>query len=204
MNFEKIIVKTEKMENMEKNLVIFEKIIVMIRVIGVWMDGKYLRSCKMHETFSSFNKYGIGISLLHIEKYFCDYLGEWVIVNIDLEDQPRTVDSGEIYNDFKTAQATPPVLLKELNTQVIIQASKLLTEGSLVYDRAEPFGGLIGYQSAVIVPILKMAKSDPTGIDEQLSIIAAMSVDNQAIAQMAFTPYSRPTGGVGRNPSFAM
>ena len=62
-----------------------------------------------------------------------------------------------------------------------------MTEGSLVYDRAEPFGGLIGYQSAVIVPILKMAKSDPTGIDEQLSFIAAMSVDNrEAIAQMAF------------------
>jgi hypothetical protein len=123
---------------------------------------------------------------LHNKKVFYEFLGEWVAVNIDLEDQPQTVDSGDIYHDFKMAQETPPVLLKELNTQIIIQAGKLMTKGSLVLDRAEPLGALMGFQSAVTVVILKAAKNGLTNIDEQLSLIAAMSIDNWgAVAQMA-------------------
>ena len=68
---------------------------------GHWCLDEWKISMILRNARDIFDKYGIDISQMHIEKYFCDYLFEWVIVNIGLEDQPRTVDSGEIYNDFK-------------------------------------------------------------------------------------------------------
>jgi hypothetical protein len=86
--------------------------------------------------------------------------------------------------------AGPPSLrlLKEIKTQIILQAKKLMTDGSFVHNPSTSC-------CVSSIPIdcdtrhLKAAKGDLTGIESQLSTIAALPTDSrEAVANLLHEP----------------